>query len=142
MASRLTFEEAHRFLTEHREAVLLDVREEPEYITGHARDALLLPVDELTEESAGLVIGTKDTPVLVYCRTGRRSREAVRKLEEMGYTEVYDMGGLVGWPYGLEEAVDLHFFNANSGQRIIIAIRNNTQEGGDKDEQTRTCGGR
>ena len=102
MASRLTFEEAHRFLTEHREAVLLDVREEAEYITGHARDALLLPVDELTEESAGLVIGTKDTPVLVYCRTGRRSREAVRKLEEMGYTEVYDMGGLVGWPYGLE----------------------------------------
>ena len=40
MASRLTFEEAHRFLAEHREAVLLDVREEPEYITGHARDAL------------------------------------------------------------------------------------------------------
>jgi rhodanese-related sulfurtransferase len=102
MASRLTFEEAHRFLAEHREAVLLDVREEPEYITGHARDALLLPVDELTEESAGLVIGTKATPVLVYCRTGRRSREAARKLEEMGYTEVYDMGGLVGWPYGLE----------------------------------------
>ena len=102
MASRLTFEEAHRFLTEHPDAVLLDVREEPEYITGHARDALLLPVDELTEESAALAVGTKDTPVLVYCRTGRRSREAVRKLEEMGYAEVYDMGGLVGWPYGLE----------------------------------------
>ena len=102
MASRLTFEEAHRFLNEHREAVLLDVREEPEYITGHARDAVLLPVDELTEETADLTVGSKDTPVLVYCRTGRRSREAVRKLEEMGYTEVYDMGGLVGWPYGLE----------------------------------------
>ena len=102
MASRLTFEEAHRFLAEYREAVLLDVREEPEYITGHARDALLLPVDELTEESASLVIGTKATPVLVYCRTGRRSREAARKLENLGYAEVYDMGGLVGWPYGLE----------------------------------------
>ena len=102
MASRLTFEEAHRFLTEHSDAVLLDVREEPEYITGHARDALLLPVDELTEETADLAVGSKDTPVLVYCRTGRRSRKAARKLEEMGYTEVYDMGGLVGWPYGLE----------------------------------------
>ena len=78
------------------------MREEPEYITGHARDALLLPVDELTEESASLVIGTKATPVLVYCRTGRRSREAARKLENLGYAEVYDMGGLVGWPYGLE----------------------------------------
>ena len=52
MASRLTFEQAHRFLTRHPEAVLLDVREEPEYITGHARDAQLLPVDELTEEKA------------------------------------------------------------------------------------------
>ena len=102
MASRLTFEQAHRFLTRHPEAVLLDVREEPEYITGHARDAQLLPADELTEESADLVVGAKTTPVLVYCRTGRRSREAAQKLEELGYTEVYDMGGLVGWPYGLE----------------------------------------
>ena len=102
MASRLTFEEAHRFLQLHPEAVLVDVREEAEYITGHARDAELLPVDELDAESADLVIGPKETPVLVYCRTGRRSREAAQKLEELGYTEVYDMGGLVGWPYGLE----------------------------------------
>ena len=102
MASRLTFEEAHRFLQLHPKAVLVDVREEAEYITGHARDAELLPVDELDAESADLVIGPKDTPVLVYCRTGRRSREAAQKLEELGYTEVYDMGGLVGWPYGLE----------------------------------------
>ena len=102
MASRLTFEEAHRFLQLHPEAVLVDVREEAEYITGHARDAELLPVDELDAESADLVIGTKETPVLVYCRTGRRSREAAQKLEELGYTKVYDMGGLVGWPYGLE----------------------------------------
>ena len=102
MASRLTFEEAHRFLQLHPEAILLDVREEEEYITGHARDAELLPVDELDAESAGLMIRSKETPVLVYCRTGRRSREAAQKLEELGYTEVYDMGGLVGWPYGLE----------------------------------------
>ena len=102
MASRLTFEEAHRFLQLHPEAVLVDVREEAEYITGHARDAELLPVDELDAESADLVIGPKDTPVLVYCWTGRRSCEAAQKLEELGYTEVYDMGGLVGWPYGLE----------------------------------------
>ncbi len=102
MVSRLTFEEAHRFLEAHREAVLLDVREEPEYITGHARDAQLLPVDELTAENADLVVGPKETPVLVYCRTGRRSREAAQKLEDQGYTKVYDMGGLVGWPYGLE----------------------------------------
>ena len=76
----IAVDEAKRILKEK------DVREEEEYITGHARDAELLPVDELDAESAGLMIRSKETPVLVYCRTGRRSREAAQKLEELGYT--------------------------------------------------------
>lgn len=80
---------------------LIDVREEPEYITGHAMDALLLPVDEITEETAEDLIPDKQSPVMVYCRTGRRSARAAVLLEELGYTQIYDMGGLVGWPYGL-----------------------------------------
>ena len=67
-----------------------------------ARTFVLISRRWLTEETAAQVIPDRETPVLVYCRTGRRSREAVRKLEEMGYADVYDMGGLVGWPYGLE----------------------------------------
>ena len=102
MASRLTFEEAHRFLTEHREAVLLDVREEPEYITGHAVNAVILPVHELTDEAALDAIPELSTPVLVYCRSGYRSNVAAHKLADFGYTRVYDLGSLIGWPYGLE----------------------------------------
>lgn len=101
MAVKLNFEKAHEMLEKREGLVVLDVREEPEYLTGHAVDALLLPVDEINEEMAANVIPTKETPVMVYCRTGRRSAKAARKLEKLGYREVYDMGGLVGWPYGL-----------------------------------------
>ena len=76
--------------------------EEPEYLTGHAVDALLLPVDEITAETAAELIPSLQTPVLVYCRSGRRSRRAARLLDALGYENLYDMGGLVGWPYGLE----------------------------------------
>ena len=101
MIRRLGFEEAHSLLQEREDIVLIDVREEPEYLTGHAVDAQLLPVDEITEETASDLIPDKDSPVMVYCRTGRRSARAAKMLEALGYVEIYDMGGLVGWPYGL-----------------------------------------
>lgn len=82
--------------------ILLDVREEEEFITGHAEDALLLPVDEIDENRAADVIPSKDTVVLVYCRSGRRSADAAKKLESYGYGEIYDIGSLIGWPYGME----------------------------------------
>jgi rhodanese-related sulfurtransferase len=100
MIKKLNFSEAHDMMT-RRDVVLLDVREEPEYITGHAIDAELLPVDEITADTAADLIPSKDTPVMVYCRTGRRSERAASILEDLGYREIYDMGGLVGWPYGL-----------------------------------------
>ena len=101
MAVKLSFKQAHELLIDGGELILLDVREEPEYLSGHAVDAMLLPVDEITEDSASALIPEKETPVMVYCRTGRRSAEAARKLESFGYRNVYDLGGLVGWPYGL-----------------------------------------
>ena len=101
MIQRVNFQQAKQLLEGEKESVLLDVREEEEYITGHAVDAVLLPVDELTEESALDVIPSLDTPVLVYCRSGYRSSIAAHKLEEYGYTRVYDIGSLIGWPYGL-----------------------------------------
>ena len=100
MIKKLNFSEAHDMMT-RRDVVLLDVREEPEYITGHAIDAELLPVDEITADTAAEIIPSKDAPVMVYCRTGRRSERAASILENLGYREIYDMGGLVGWPYGL-----------------------------------------
>ena len=101
MIRRIDFARAKALLDVRPEAVLLDVREEPEYITGHAVDAVLLPVDELTDETAMDAIPSRTTPVLVYCRSGYRSNIAAHRLADFGYETVYDIGGLVGWPYGL-----------------------------------------
>ncbi len=100
--SRIDFAGARALLDAEPDAVLLDVREEEEYITGHAADAVLLPVDQLNDETASELIPTLSTPVLVYCRSGFRSALAARKLEDCGYSRIYDLGSLIGWPYGLE----------------------------------------
>lgn len=102
MIRRIGFAQARELLDLRPEAVLLDVREEEEYITGHAAGAQLLPLDELNDESVQDLIPSTDTPVLVYCRSGVRSRAAALRLEGYGYEEIYDLGSLVGWPYGLE----------------------------------------
>ncbi|MBR1457520.1 MAG: rhodanese-like domain-containing protein [Oscillospiraceae bacterium] len=101
MRKKVDFAQARQLLDDLPDCVLIDVREEEEYITGHAVDALLLPVDEITAESAAELIPGRDTPVLVYCRSGYRSAMAAEKLEALGYTRLYDIGSLIGWPYGL-----------------------------------------
>jgi rhodanese-related sulfurtransferase len=100
-ARRISFETAKKLMDARPDYRLLDVRAEEEYITGHADGAVLLPLDAISEDSARAVIPAKDTPVLVYCRSGRRSALAVRALARLGYTQVYDIGSLVGWPYGM-----------------------------------------
>ena len=102
MIRKIGFQAAKELLDTRADCVLLDVREEAEYITGHAADAVLLPVDELNDETAMDVIPSLETPVLVYCRSGYRSNVAAHRLEDYGYTEIYDLGSLIGWPYGLE----------------------------------------
>lgn len=102
MIEKVSFEKAKSLMDTLPEYILLDVREEEEYITGHAIDSTLLPVDDIDELSASMLLPDKDVPVLVYCRTGRRSDEAAHKLEDLGYKTLYDIGGLIGWPYGLE----------------------------------------
>ena len=99
---KISFAEAKQILDTQPEAVLLDVREEEEYLTGHAVDAVLFPVDEITPATAAEVLPDKALPVLLYCRSGRRSREAYEKLASYGYRARYDIGSLIGWPYGLE----------------------------------------
>ena len=98
---KISFEKAKEIMDTDPACVIVDVREEEEYITGHAEDAVLLPVDEIDADTADGVIPAKDSTVLVYCRTGRRSAQAATALEALGYSRVYDIGGLVGWPYGL-----------------------------------------
>ena len=98
---RISFEAAKKLMDEEPEHLILDVREEEEYITGHADGAVLFPLNTISAQTAAAVIPAKNTLLLAYCRSGRRSQQAVQKLAELGYTNAYDMGSLVGWPYGM-----------------------------------------
>lgn len=99
---KVNFEEAKQLIDSTPSLALLDVREEEEYITGHAINAILFTLDTINEQTANEIIPDKTKPVMVYCRSGRRSAEAAKRLHNLGYNTIYDVGGLIGWPYGLE----------------------------------------
>lgn len=99
---QISQDEAYRMMQEET-VVVLDVREQSEYDAGHIPDAVLLPVGSIGEESAAAVIPEKDTAVLVYCRSGNRSKTAAAALAELGYTAVYEFGGINSWPYEVVE---------------------------------------
>jgi len=100
--TQISQEEARRRMDENEQAIILDVREQDEYDAGHIPGAVLLPVGRIDEASAGAAISAKDTVVLVYCRSGNRSKTASGKLAELGYTAVYEFGGINTWPYETE----------------------------------------
>ena len=105
MIDYISFEEGKHILDTCPGSVLLDVRTEEEYGIEHAAGAVLLPQEDLEtmeEEEILDVLPDLDAPVLLYCRTGRRAALAAVKLEELGYTRLYNLGGLNGWPYGME----------------------------------------
>ena len=87
-------EQALAMIRSHPDGTVVDVRDEEEYITGHLADAVLLPVDEISAETAAEALPDQSSPVLVYCKTGKRSRAAAEKLAALGYSELYDLGGL------------------------------------------------
>ena len=74
-------------------AVLLDVRTPEEHKSGYLRGAVLLPLAELESKISSKVSG-KNTPIYIYCRSGRRAGTAVEKLKTMGYSDLHNLGGL------------------------------------------------
>ena len=64
---------------------------------------MLLPVGSIDEDTAAAVIPEKSATVLVYCRSGNRSKTAAAALAELGYTDVYEFGGINTWPYEIEQ---------------------------------------
>ena len=95
-------QEAAKEMIDTGDVVILDVREQYEYDELHILDAVLLPLGSISEESAAAVIPNMDSVVLVYCRSGNRSKQASDKLVALGYTQVYEFGGINTWPYGVE----------------------------------------
>lgn len=97
---KITAEESKKMMDKGN-VTILDVRTEEEYAEKHIPDAVLIPVGSI-EENAQEILTDKDEILLVYCRTGKRSKQASEKLIELGYTQVYDFGGITDWPYETE----------------------------------------
>ena len=98
---QITQEEA-KAMMDSQEVIILDVREQDEYDSGHIPGAVQLPVGTIDDTTAAQVIPEKDSTVLVYCRSGNRSKTASAALADLGYTNIYEFGGINTWPYDTE----------------------------------------
>lgn len=91
---------AYKQLQVDKSIHLVDVRELHEFNAGHINGAQLIPLGTI-EDSFSSLIPQKDTKIFIYCRSGNRSAEAAKKLVSMGYTNVFDIGGIITWEYGI-----------------------------------------
>ena len=98
---QITQEEAKKMI-DTQDVIVLDVREQDEFDTGYITGAVLLPVGTITKDTAAAVIPQLDSIVLVYCRSGNRSKTASKALADLGYRNVYEFGGINTWPYEVE----------------------------------------
>ena len=96
--NKITPAEAKKQLESNKSIILVDVRTEAEYKEGHIKGSILIPYDLIGKEAPAKLID-KTAKIIVYCRSGNRSGIATRELLKMGYTNVYDLGGIQDWPY-------------------------------------------
>ena len=101
MYTEITQEEAKKIMDSEAEYILLDTREQDEYDEGHIPGAILIPYTEI-EDKAEKMLPDKDALILVYCRSGRRSKIASQSLADLGYTNVKEFGGIIDWKYEVE----------------------------------------
>ncbi len=99
---QITAEEAKRMMDEEENYVILDVRTKEEFDEGHISGAILIPDFEI-ESRAENELTDHDQLILVYCRSGNRSKRASKKLSDLGYSNIIDFGGINNWPYGIEK---------------------------------------
>ena len=98
----VSMENGLKMLSESKNAVLLDVRRIDEYKAGHIPESILFTNETMTQEKAEKLIPSKNTKIFVYCRSGRRSKEASKKLIEYGYKNVVEIGGILDYSGKLE----------------------------------------
>ena len=98
MYEQITPEEAKKIMDSGEEHIILDTREQDEYDEGHIAGAILIPYTEI-ENKAEEMLPDKDKLILVYCRSGRRSKIAAESLAKLGYANVKEFGGIIDWPY-------------------------------------------
>lgn len=102
---KITAEEAKNRMDSDDTIIILDVRTQEEYEESHIPGAILIPNESIgTQKQEQLP--DMDQEILVYCRSGNRSAQAAKKLVEAGYTQIYDFGGIMDWPYGTESGIE------------------------------------
>ena len=101
MFEQITAEDAKKIMDSGEDCIILDVREQDEYNEGHIPGAILNPYTEI-ENKADEMLPDKDKLILVYCRSGRRSKIAAQSLADLGYTNIKEFGGIIDWPYEIE----------------------------------------
>ena len=95
---QITPQQAKEIMDTEQEYIIIDARTEEEFAEGHIENAILIPEYEI-KDRAEKELPDKDALILVYCRSGRRSKIASEELIKLGYTNVKEFGGIIDWPY-------------------------------------------
>lgn len=124
---QISSEEVYEIIIEEKDFLILDVRMTEEYIEGHIEGAELIPVSDLESRLNEL---PEDKPIIVYCRSGKRSKTAANILIENGFKEIYDMGGgILDWqensfPLVMGEELILEIVSITVDEAYEIFINN------------------
>jgi len=97
---QITPQEAKKLMETEKDYVIIDARTQSEYEEGHIENAIMIPEYEIAERSEK-ELPDKNQLILVYCRSGRRSKIASQALADLGYTNVKEFGGIIDWPYSI-----------------------------------------
>ena len=95
---QITAEQAKTIMDAEKDYIIIDARTEEEFAEGHIENAILIPEYEIADR-AEKELPDKEQLILVYCRSGRRSKIASEELVKLGYTNVKEFGGIIDWPY-------------------------------------------
>ena len=95
---QITAEDAKALMDTEKDYIIIDARTYDEYKEGHIAGAILIPEYEIADRAED-ELSHKDQLILVYCRSGRRSKIASTELVKLGYTNVKEFGGIIDWPY-------------------------------------------
>ena len=95
---QITPQEAKAIMDTETDYIIIDARTTEEFAQGHIENAILIPEYEIAER-AEKELPDKNQLILVYCRSGRRSKIASDELVKLGYTNVKEFGGIIDWPY-------------------------------------------
>lgn len=99
---KISAQGAQELLQERPDALIIDVRTEAEYLSGHIGGSLLLPNEQISSSQRPPELPNLEVPIILYCRSGNRSNQAAQKLLKLGYQEIYDLGALSNWKEPLE----------------------------------------